>query len=166
MSWTAGDWFRLLREWDSFFDALEGWPGSYSHEREDGTFGADVMLQWMLDAPLLPLSWSVQLHKFVSIDPNEPFHSHQADWGVRVILFGEYTEERLRPSGKITRHTLRKGCVGIIRHSLSHRIVSIGPRGAVTLWLRGPTRHTVTQLFSSGFVRMIDAEGEAKEFYK
>ena len=106
--------------------------------------------------------WTAQLHKFVAVDSREPFHTHQATVGFRYILLGGYDEEVIVGSGDSLRIELkqwRKGMCGFIHHNYNHRIIGIQPEGAMSLWIRGPTKHNVTWRYPSGAVRTLDIEG-------
>lgn len=159
MKWGIAEWWRLVRGWNEWFGAMADpqatqWPTEFRPRLEDDSYGDLVMEQWPLQAGLFGwidrvFDWSFQLHRFLRVDHREPRHTHQATLGIRIILFGWYSEEVVTPLGRHLR-TWRAGMVGMIPHWMDHRMVEIGPRGCVTLWLRGPTSHDVRMTYASG----------------
>lgn len=89
----------------------------------------------------------VDLHKIVWPDEWECFHSHPANWAIRIILWGGYVEEMYDG-------TMRKwwpGKIGIVRNTDVHRINRLlKERPSYSLWIRGKVRHG-TGLFGSGW---------------
>lgn len=153
--WGLAAWWRLLRDWDDYFGrSIQSWewPETYEPELADGSKGKTVMKHWGVWGRG---RWSAQLHWFVGVEPGEPFHTHQARWGIRAILFGSYIEAVRAPDGRISYRRWRKGMVGIIPAKLDHCIVHVAPEGAISLWIRGPTTNDVRWTFPDGTVRIL-----------
>lgn len=167
-NWKLRDIYNLICSQDpkylrSLFEG-EGWEGEYRPTLENDHSGASPSGPIVMQSKFLWDEWgfSAQLHKFVAICADEPAHNHQATVGYRQILLGGYDEEVTIGTGAEAR-TLRKcwraGDCGLIHHNYMHRIVSIQPEGAMSLWIRGPTKHNVTWRFPSGAVRTVDKDG-------
>lgn len=153
--WTLGARLRMIRHWDHYFSKDLCGNDQYAPTLEDGTEGYVVMSCLGVRARG---EWTAQLHFFLRIDPREPFHTHQADLGVRIILFGGYDEEVVREDGSIERVEWRKGDIGIIPAALDHRMVAVQPEGATSLWVRGKTKNPVRWTFPSGFFKVLALE--------
>lgn len=150
--WNFGARLRMLRQWDDYFSKHILGDDPFSPTLEDGTEGYFVMNSqsvWRRG------EWSALIHNFLRIDPREPFHTHQADAGVRIILFGGYDEEVVRDDGSIERLEWRKGDIGVIPSALDHRMVAIQPEGATSLWIRGKTMNPIRWTFPSGAFRVL-----------
>lgn len=107
---------------DDMFLGVHYWVGAKSRE---GPFENE----WT--------DWSMLIHKWVAArDPY--FHTHQAEWGVRIILSGTY-EEQIWPS--LRTRVWTTGDVGIVRHHHSHRVSRIIDGPVYTLWFRGPSKY-------------------------
>jgi len=152
IGWPLGARFRLLRDWDDYFSKQIAYNDEFKPTLEDGTEGKLVMkIAWVRRLA----SWIVMLHAFVDLDGLEPSHTHQADFGIRIILFGGYDEEVLREDGSVERLEWRKGDVGVIPAAFDHRMVAIRPEGATSLWVRGPTRNPVRWTWPSGAFKVL-----------
>lgn len=95
----------------------------------------------------------IDLHKMVTADMPECFHTHPAR-AIRVILWGGYTEE-VEGNGdpENCQMDLRDWyplMVGRVEPELSHRIAWLHGRVSYSLWLRGRKTHD-TQLRGAGW---------------
>lgn len=155
--WTLRDYWYVLTHWNEYFSWLrtQEWPDTYRPTLEDGSEGKIVMCGWGLWSWR---GWSAQLHNFVDVDRGEPWHTHQADWGLRVILYGGYQESYKTPCGQRYRRC-QAGYIGIVRSTLDHRIFKIQPEGCISIWIRGPSRHVVRWTYPSGLVRHVGVDG-------
>lgn len=164
--WKLRDYARLLRMTpDQRFEHLEAQPpgsaAKWDHEREYfydwGTANPErnEYEAWSLGRIF---GLGVALHRFVPLYNNEPFHTHQADFGIRYILSGGYTEEVWVPGGQPRRVSWKAGQIGIIRASYCHRIIETdGMKPSYTLWARGKTKHDVVERYLSGRVETVPA---------
>lgn len=108
--------------------------------------------------------WTAQFHKFIGADSREPYHTHQAQLGVRYILLGGYDEEVLVPlkegGTRMERRMWRRGQVGLIQHHYNHRVCHVLPEPTMSLWIRGPDKYPVTWRWDSGAVKTVSIKGE------
>lgn len=150
--WTLADYWRAARRWRSYWlQELEGWPynSAWSCDQYTTNSCAPTLLKWPLRD--LPGGWTSMLHKWVGVDQDEPFHTHQAAIGARLVLAGGYVEEVRRRSGRVELVEWRAGQFGLITGGYSHRLVQlIDGLPAVTLFVRGPTTRPVELWWPDG----------------
>jgi len=83
--------------------------------------------------------WVIRLHKFTEPDTHH-FHTHPANFSVRVILKGGYLEQTPN-NGNLWWF---QGHFGIVRHDTAHRIaILFRGRPCYTLWIRSRKVHDV-----------------------
>lgn len=101
---------------------------------------------------LRAFGWKIEIHKFISHDHPECFHTHPAH-AFRLVLWGGYVEEL---EGNLKR-AWRIGDFGLVHPDTSHRILDIlNDRPAYTLWIRGPVR-TKIKLRGMGWLNHLDS---------
>jgi hypothetical protein len=91
---------------------------------------------------LMLLEWGerqLRLHMIIRSDPPGQYHSHPS-WGLRLVLWGGYTEELEPSTGKRRLLHWWPGRIGIVGPNYTHRIHDVWGRRSVSLWLRGKTR--------------------------
>lgn len=83
--------------------------------------------------------YHIDLHKMVSMDRPECFHTHPAT-AVRIILAGGYIEQVLHANERDSSYRVwQPGMIGIVRPAHCHRIHALlNDRYSYSLWLRGP----------------------------
>lgn len=91
----------------------------------------------------------VDLHKMVSRDDPECFHTHPA-YAIRIILWGGYVEELEGGCHRMW----RPGMIGLVKPTCSHRIAGLrNGRVSFSLWIRLRKRAAV-HLRGAGFQKM------------
>ncbi len=93
---------------------------------------------------------NLYLHHFRSSDQGDQLHNHPWAWGLSIVLFGGYSEERASnpvtwetngiPSPvPIERRNIRPGRINVIRPTDFHRVDLYNEeKGAWTLFFAGP----------------------------
>lgn len=91
----------------------------------------------------------IDLHKFIRADDDDCFHTHPA-YCVRIILWGGYVEEIWSGSengagfaGGGVYRTWFPGDIGLVRPEFCHRVQGLVKGPSYSLWLRGPTHHSI-----------------------
>lgn len=87
--------------------------------------------------------WRVSIHKFVTSDPYECFHSHPAT-AYRLVLWGGYEEEVW--IDKDNSYLERVGWLhfGKVAPNYIHRINRLlNGKSSVSLWIRSPKTHEI-----------------------
>lgn len=99
--------------------------------------------------------WRVTIHKFVSNDMLECFHSHPAV-AYRVVLWGGYEEEVMGDEGVRHIEDCDVGYIGRVTPDYVHRIHSLkNQKTSVSLWIRGPKTDEI-KLIGDGWKKQVD----------
>lgn len=103
--------------------------------------------------------WKVCLHKMVTADMPECFHSHPAKaW--RLILWGGYHEESPW-IGNVYNYYLRRPLrLSIVRPEFVHRISNLRRKSSLTLWIRSPITHEA-KLIGEGWEKQRNKSARA-----
>jgi len=83
--------------------------------------------------------WSVRIHHIRRPDQDDHMHDHP--WNARTfILLGGYIEERLIEAETHATYQISRwaGCTAKLGYGEFHRIISLFPTGAWTLFISGP----------------------------
>ena len=88
-------------------------------------------------------TFGVFLHHFVGSDAHTVFHDHPWTWGIALVLYGGYIEERRDRDGtKLTRRWLRAGRINVLVPGVFHRVELLEGRPAWTLFVHGRKTRT------------------------
>jgi hypothetical protein len=83
-------------------------------------------------------TYGIMLHHFVSDEEAHTFHDHPWRWGVSVMLWGGYFEERLERDDRQRTRWVAPGRLNFLRGDRFHRVALGGGRPAWTLFVHGP----------------------------
>lgn len=121
-------------KWDEWRGSLDGRPTFYSKTLA-AIFGVRI-----------------SLHKFVSADDLECFHSHPAN-ALRVVLWGGYEEEIRVSENQSYLHKRRASHIGFVQPYFVHRVHRLlNDKASYSLWIRGPKTHE-TNLLGEGWAK-------------
>lgn len=119
-------------KWDEWRGSLDGRPTFYSKVIAT-IFG-----------------YRISLHKFVSNDDPDCFHSHPAT-AFRSVLWGGYEEEIRVSKDQSYLHKRKASHMGFVQPYLVHRVHRLlNGKSSYSLWIRGPKTHE-TYLIGKGW---------------
>lgn len=127
-------------------------PDYVIRNTEEGDMGPVVFSSWIIykDGE----DQQIELHRFMSPDPADCFHTHPA-YAMRLCVQGGYVEELA--TGE--KRTIRPGYFGEVSPHMAHRVHRLLNGVSISLWFRGP-RVGPVMLLGPGWG---DREGELIE---